>query len=88
MYTDRRIIISPMVYLLEIKRQQWKGESSQRADSDERIVNGWILNTLPQDLREMAEEKHDQLVRLDIVTMLKEAMSEICLCFPWNHHND
>ncbi len=88
MNTERQIIISPMVHLLELMQHQWKGDLSQLDNLDEGIVNGWILNSLPRDLRAMAEERHDQLVRLDIVAMLKEAMSVKYSCFPRNSHND
>ncbi len=88
MNTERRIIISPMVHLLELMQQQWKGVTPRREHSDEGIVNGWILNLLPRDLRAMAEERHDQLVRLDIVALLKDAISAKCVCFPRNCHKD
>jgi hypothetical protein len=88
MNPERQIIISPVVYLLEFKQQQWNGETPRQDHSDEGIINGWILNSLPRDLREMAEEKHNQLVGRDIAAMLKEAMSVKCVCFPRKYHND
>jgi hypothetical protein len=84
MNPERRIIISPVVYLLEFKQQQWKGEAPRRDQPDEGIVNGWILNSLPRELQEMAEKKHYHLVRLDIAAWLKKAKSETCSCFPGN----
>lgn len=59
MNTERQIIISPMVYRLEMRRQEWVEGMGFCVDPlpDRRIINGWLMDYLSEEVEELAAER-------------------------------
>lgn len=68
MNTERQIIISPMVYRLEMRRQEWVEGIGLCVDPypDRRIINGWLMDHLPKEVEELAAERFFEGLGMDI----------------------
>ena len=56
MNPERQIIISPVVYRLEVLRQEWVEGMGLCVDPlpDRSIINGWLMSHLPEGVEELA----------------------------------
>jgi hypothetical protein len=66
MNPERQIIISPMVYRLEVLRLEWVEAMGLCIDPlpDRSIINGWMMNHLPNEVEELAIIRFIQFLRV------------------------
>jgi len=73
-YHPRQIIVSPMVYRLEVMCQDWIESKGLCVDPlpDRSIVNGWFMHYLPREVEEMATERFFLWLGIDCKKVFKQ----------------
>ena len=64
----RQIIISPLVYRVEMMRQEWVEGMGLCVDPypDRRIINGWLMHHLPKQVEHLATLRFFEGLGIDI----------------------